>query len=83
LLYGWYKKAMLFDISYYTAISHDKNAHLRKFSVIDRTTLKFFGYIGSKKYEISEIINKIQKKLERSKDKNRTGFCFEVHQIKN
>ncbi|KKN47366.1 hypothetical protein LCGC14_0663590 [marine sediment metagenome] len=75
--------AMLFDIVYYTAVSQDKNAHLRKFSVIEGATLKYFGYIGSKDYDMFEIINKIQEKIESSKDKNGAGSCFEVYQIKN
>ncbi len=55
--------AMLFDIVYYTAVFHDKVAHLRKFFIIEGSIPKYFGYIGSKDYNSIEIIEKSQGKL--------------------
>ena len=75
--------ALLFDIAYYTAVSHDKVAHLRKFIAIEGITPKFFGYIGSKDYGSSVIINKIQNKIENAKDEKGAGSCFEIYQITN
>ncbi|HEC38523.1 hypothetical protein LCGC14_2268340 [marine sediment metagenome] len=75
--------SILVDITHYNANSRDKNTYLRKFSVIDGATLRLYGYIGSIDYGISEIINKIQGKIENSKVDNRTGYSFEIHQIFN
>lgn len=74
---------LLFDISYYTAISHDKDAYLRKFSIIEGGTLKCLGYIGSQDFSTSEVIGKIQEKIKSPKYNNRTGSCFEVYQLNN
>ena len=75
--------AMLFDIAYYTAVSHDKVAHLRKFIVIEGATPKYLGFVGSKNYNSFDIISKIQEKIESTKDENATGSCFEIYQVKN
>ncbi len=75
--------AMLFDIAYYTAVSHDKNAHLRKFIAIEGATPTYFGFVGSKDYNSFDIISKIQEKIGSTKDGNGTGCCFEIYQIKN
>jgi len=75
--------AMLFDIAYCTAVSHDKDAHLRKFTVIEGATPKYFGYVGSKDYNSFDITGKIQEKMEGTKDENGTGSCFEIYQVKN
>ena len=75
--------AMLFDIAYYTAVSHDKVAHLRKFIAIEGATPKYFGFVGSKDYNSFDIISKIQEKIESTKDENETGSCFEIYQVKN
>ena len=75
--------ALLFDITYYTAVSHDKDAHLRKFITIEGVTPNYFGYIGSKDYNSFEIISKIQEKIRSTKDENGAGSCFEIYQVKN
>lgn len=75
--------AMLFDIAYYTAVSHDKVAHLRKFVAVEGAIPKYFGFVGSKDYNSFDIISKIQEKIESTKDKNETGSCFEIYQVKN
>ncbi|KKN07296.1 hypothetical protein LCGC14_1068510 [marine sediment metagenome] len=75
--------AMLFDIAYYTAVSHDKNAHLRKFIAIIGAIPTYFGYVGSKDYGSFVIINKIQNKIENTKDENGAGSCFEIYHVKN
>ncbi len=75
--------ALLFDIAYYTAVSHDKVAHLRKFIAIEGISPKYFGYIGSKDFKSSVIINKIQNKIENAKDDKKAGSCFEIYQVTN
>ena len=75
--------ALLFDIAYYTAVSHDKVAHLRKFIAIEGISPKFFGYIGSKDYKSSVIINKIQNRIENAKGDKKVGSCFEIYQVTN
>ena len=75
--------AMLFDIAYYTAVSHDKVAHLRKFIAIEGATPKYLGFVGSKAYNSFDIISKIQEKMEGTKDESGVGSCFEIYQVKN
>jgi len=75
--------ALLFDITYYTAVSHDKNGHLRKITTIDERSIKYFCYFGSKDYNRMSLIEKIQEKLEVVKDKNKNGFYFEILQMGN
>jgi len=75
--------ALLFDIAYYTAVSHDKDAHLRKFIAIEGVTPTYFGFIGSKDYNSLDIISKIQEKIGSAKDEKGTGSCFEIYQVKN
>ncbi len=73
--------ALFFDIAYYTAVSHDKDAHLRKFSVVDGATFRYFGYCGSKNYNSLQLIEKMQDKVEGSKVKHGVGSYFEVSQV--
>lgn len=75
--------AMLFDIVYYTAVSHDKDARLRKFLAIEGASPKYFGFVGSKDYSSFDIISKIQEKMEGTKDESGVGSCFEIYQVKN
>ncbi len=75
--------ALLFDITYYTAVSHDKDAHLRKFTTIMGASPKYFGYFGSRDYNSLKILEKIQKKIERSEDMKGTGSYFDILQIIN
>ncbi|MHA2010239.1 MAG: hypothetical protein ACXABO_18930 [Promethearchaeota archaeon] len=72
-----------FDIAYYTAVSHDNDAHLRKFITVEGINPKYFGYFGSKDYSSLQIINKIQGIIESQRDENSSGTCFEIYQVKN
>ena len=74
---------MLFDIAYYTAVSHNKNAHLRKFIGIEGASPTYFGFVGSKDYTSFDLIDKIQEKIERTKYQSVTESCFEIYQLKN
>lgn len=75
--------ALLFDIMYYTAVSHDKNGHLRKFTTIDGRSIKYFAYFGSTDYDRVRLIEKIQEKLETVRNENKIGSCFEILQVGN
>lgn len=75
--------ATFFDIAYYTAVSHDKDAHLRSFSTIVGTASHYFFYAGSKAYNSMVILEKIQKKIEISKNEENPGSYFELISIKN
>ena len=75
--------ALFFDIAYYTAVSHDKDAHLRKFSVFEGVNLRYFGYFGSRDYNSMKLIEKVREKIQRSEEKNRRGSYFEILQVVN
>ncbi len=75
--------ATFFDIAYYTAVSHDKNAHFKSFSTIVGTVIHYFLYVGSKVYNSITILEKIQQKIEISKGEGNPGSYFELISIKN
>ncbi|KKN27158.1 hypothetical protein LCGC14_0867510 [marine sediment metagenome] len=75
--------AMLFDIAYYTAVSHDKDAYLRKFITIEGATPTYFGFVSSKDYNSFDIISKIQEKIKSAGDEKGAGYCFEIYQVYN
>jgi len=54
--------ALYFDLTYYTAISHDKEAHLRKFTTILGAKPMYFVYVGSENYTVMEFIEMIQQR---------------------
>ena len=75
--------ALFFDIGYYTAVSHDKDAHLRKFSAFNGTTIQFYFYLGSRNYNSLQLLEKMEDKGENSKARHGIGSYFEVSQIFN
>lgn len=75
--------AMFFDIGYYTAVSHDKDGHIRKFSIFDGISLRYYGYFGSRDYNSIELIEKVKEKINTSGDRKDKRSCFEIVQISN
>jgi len=62
--------ALYFDLAYYTAISHNKDAHLRKFTTILGANPMYFVYVGSENYNVMEFTDMIQER-----DSKETGPC--------
>ena len=75
--------ATFFDITYYTATSHDKEAHLKTFSTVIGRGIHYYLYFGSRLYHTLEILEKIQEKSNINENRNHTGSYFEVLSIKN
>ena len=75
--------ALFFDIVYYTSVSHDKDAHLRKFSVFEGVNLRYFGYCGTRDYNSMKLIEKVRERIHVSEEKNLTGSYFEILQVVN
>jgi len=64
---------LFFDLGYYTAISQNKNARIRKFSIFHGTQLFYYYYMGSNDIDITTVPSKIEERLDWLK--NRSGDC--------
>lgn len=73
------------DLSFYTAVSHNKDAYLKSFSTIQDGKILRYCYVGSEIYNTSEILEKIEEKIQYSREEkgDNKGSCFEFHQILN
>lgn len=73
------------DLTYYTAVSHDRDAYIMSFSTIMDGKVLRYCYLGSEVLSTQEIVDKIFKKIEYSKQKKeKAGLsCFGIHQILN
>lgn len=74
---------ILFDLAYYTAMSHDINGHLKAFSIIDGATIKYYAYFGNSNYNSFDILAKIQQKTHCKSNRTANGSCFEIYQLFN
>ncbi len=75
--------ALFFDIAYYTAVSHDKDAHVRKFSAFNDKSLNYYYYLGSRNYNSLQLLEKMEDKCEHSKIRHGIGSYFEISQVFN
>ena len=75
--------AVLFDLAYYNATSHDKDTHLRSFTSIIGGAPRFFCYVGSKDYNSLQIIEKLQEKMNNYKEKAGAGSFITLTQVVN
>ncbi len=75
--------ALLLEITYYTAVTHDKDAHVRKFTTIDERSIIYFTYCGSVDYERLPLIKKIQNRVNSAKNKKQNGCFFKILQLGN
>jgi len=75
--------SIFFDIAYYTAISRDKGAHLRKFVTYDGLTPKYYLYVGSMDVTTTEVLDKLNEIISNSKPNDASKSCFEVIQLIN